>query len=122
VLLSLTAFFVTAVLIGLNVPFAAGGETSFITLVVIGGIACADSETQSALRFKRVGWEIKRRIKHPLTIAGIVLGTLALLLIIFTFKGTGIGFITGYTTAFISLAVLCFILYGFNIQRNAVLT
>jgi hypothetical protein len=54
-------FFITAVLIGLNVPFAAGGETSFITLVVIGGIACAGSEAQSALRFKRIGWGNKAK-------------------------------------------------------------
>jgi len=66
-------------------------------------------------------WGIRRRIKHPLTIAGSVLGVLALLLIIFTFNGTDIGFITGYDTAFLVLAVIVFILFGLNIRRNAVL-
>jgi len=66
-------------------------------------------------------WGIRRRTKHPLTIAGSVLGVLALLLVIFTFNGTDIGFITGYETAFLVLAVLIFILFGLNIRRNAVL-
>ena len=66
-------------------------------------------------------WGIRRRTKHPLTIAGSVLGVLALLLVIFTFNGTDIGFITGYQTAFLVLAVLIFILFGLNIRRNAVL-
>ena len=38
VLLCVAVFFVTAVLAGANVPFAGGGISSFITLVVIGGI------------------------------------------------------------------------------------
>jgi hypothetical protein len=37
VLLCITVFFVIAVLIGLNVPFAGGGEASFVALGVIGG-------------------------------------------------------------------------------------
>jgi len=68
-----------------------------------------------------MNWGIRRRTKHPLTIAGSVLGVLALLLVIFTFNGTDIGFITGYDTAFLVLAVLIFILFGLNIRRNAVL-
>ena len=38
VLLCVAVFFVTAVLTSANVPFAGGGISSFITLVVIGGI------------------------------------------------------------------------------------
>ena len=113
-------FFVIAVLTGVQVPFAAGGKTSFIALVVIGGIGCGVSEVQSALRFRRTKWRWKRHT-HPLTITGQVLGVLALLLIIFTFRGMDILFITGYRTAFIVLAVIIFILFGLNIRRNAVL-
>ena len=39
VLVSITVFFVVAVLTGLNVLFAGGGKTSFTALVVIGGFA-----------------------------------------------------------------------------------
>jgi len=74
------------------------------------------------VRFVRIGWGIKKRIKHPLTIAGMILGILALLLIIFTYKGIDIGFLAGYTSAFIALAVLIFVLVGLNLRRNAALT
>ena len=72
------------------------------------------------MRFVRTGWGIKKRIKHPLTIAGVILGILSLLLIIFTYSGKDIGFLTGYTNAFIALAVLNFIMIGLNLRRNAV--
>ena len=51
----------------------------------------------------------------------MVLGTLALLVIIFTFYHIDIGFITGFATAFIVFAVLIFILFGLNLRRNVVL-
>jgi len=113
-------FFVIAVLIGMKVPFAGGGQTSFIVLVVIGGIGCAVSESQSAARYKRTTWRWKRFI-HPLTIAGQILGIFALILIIRTFSGLNTGAITGYTTAFLVLAVVIFILFVLNLGRNAVL-
>jgi len=97
-----------------------GDAASFIGLVVIGGIGCAVSEAHSAVRFRQTKWRWKRHT-HPLTIIGQVLGVAALLLIIFTFKGTNIGFITGYTTAFPVLAAIILILFGLNIRRNAVL-
>lgn len=120
VLLCVAIFFVIAVLTGMAIPFAGGGQMSFIALVVIGGIGCAVSETQSALRYRQTEWRWKRHI-HPLTIAGQVLGILALILIIRTFSGMDTWFITGYTTAFPVLAVIIFILFGLNLQRNAVL-
>jgi len=52
----------------------------------------------------------------------MILGILALLLIIFTYEGIDIGFLTGYTSAFIALTVLIFVLIGLNLRRNAVLT
>lgn len=97
-----------------------GDAASFIGLVVIGGIGCLASETHSAVRFKRTKWRIKRHT-HPITIIANLLGIAALLLIIFTSKGTTIWFITGYTTAFIVLAVIIFLLFGLNITRNALL-
>jgi len=45
-------FFVVAVLTGMKVPFAGGGQTSFVVLVVIGGIGCAVNEVQNTLRFR----------------------------------------------------------------------
>jgi len=113
-------FFVIAVLTGMKVPFAGGGQTSFIALVIIGGIGCAVSESQSAARYKQTKWRWKRHT-HPLTIAGDILGVFALILIIRTFSGLNTGFITGYTTAFRVLAVVIFILFGLNIRRNVVL-
>jgi hypothetical protein len=120
VLLCVAIFFVIAVLTGMALPSAGGGQTSFIVLVVIGGIGCAVSETQSALRYRQTEWRCKRHT-HPLTIAGQVLGILALILIIRTFSGMDTWLVTGYTTAFRVLAVIIFILFGLNLQRNAVL-
>ncbi len=97
-----------------------GNQASFTGLVIIGGIACAFGETRSAVRFKRTKWRMKR-FTHPITIIGSLLGIAALLLIIFTYKGTNIWFITGYTTAFTVLAVIVFLLFGLNIMRNAIL-
>jgi len=74
------------------------------------------------VRFVRIGWGIKKRVKHPLIIAGIILGILSLVLIIFTYSSTDIGFLTGYTNAFIALAVLIFVLIGLNLRRNIVST
>ena len=51
----------------------------------------------------------------------MVLGTLALLVMIFTMNHIDIGFITGFPNAFIALAVLIFALFGLNLRRNAVL-
>jgi len=113
-------FFVVAVLTGIKVPFAGGGQTSFIVLVVIGGIGCAVSEVQSTLRFRPTGWRWKRH-RHPITIAGQILGIFALILIIRTFSGLNTGAITGYTTAFLVLAVITLILFVLNLGRNAVL-
>ncbi len=92
-----------------------GDAASFIGLVVIGGIGCLVSETQSAVRFKRTEWRIKR-FTHPTTIIGILLGGAALAIIILTFNG-----VMGYMTGFIALTVIIFLLFGFNILRNAIL-
>ena len=113
-------FFVIAVLTSMKVPFAGGGQTSFIVLVVIGGIACAVNEVQSTIRFRPTKWRWKRHT-HPITVAGQILGIFALILIIRTFSGMNTGCIAGYTTAFLVLAVTMFVLFGLNILRNAVL-
>ena len=92
-----------------------GDVASFIGLVVIGGIGCLVSETQSAVRFKQTEWRTKR-FTHPTTIIGILLGGAALAIIILTFNG-----VMGYMTGFIALTVIIFLLFGFNILRNAIL-
>jgi len=97
-----------------------GNQAGFTGLVIIGGIGCAFSEVHSAARFKRTKWRLKRHTR-PITIIGNLLGIAALLLIIFTYKGINIWFITGYTTAFTVLAVIIFLLFGLNIVRNAIL-
>jgi len=73
------------------------------------------------VRHRRNTGESYKVLKRPLTIAGMVLGTLALLVIIFTSYHIDIGFITGFATAFIVLAALIFILFGLNLRRNVVL-
>ena len=113
-------FFVIAVLTGMKVPFAGGGQTSFIVLVVIGGIGCAVNEVQNIFRFRPTKWRWKRHA-HPITIAGQILGIFALILIIRTFSGLNTGAITGYTMGFTVLAVIIFALVGFTILRNAFL-
>ena len=123
VLLCVTVFFVIAVLAGANVPLAGGGISSFITLVVIGGIGCGLSEGQSIMRSKRHKQNTGKSTylkRHPLTIIGEVLGIFALLLIILTFYGRNIGFITGYSMAFLVLAVIIFVLFGLNLRRNKI--
>ena len=92
-----------------------GDAASFIGLIVIGGIGCLVSETQSAVRFKQTEWGVKR-FTHPTTIIGILLGGAALVIIILTFNG-----VMGYITGFIALTVIIFLLFGFNILRNALL-
>ena len=113
-------FFVVAVLTGMSVPFAEGGQTSFIVLVVIGGIGCALNEVQSTLRFRPTRWRWKRH-GHPITVAGQILGIFALILIIRAFSGLNTWAITGYTTAFLVLAVVTLVLFVLNLGRNAVL-
>ena len=93
---------------------------SFTALVVVGGVGCGVSEWHSTKRFVRVGWRIKKRIKHPLTIAGVILGIIALLLIIFSYYRMDFWFITGFNQAFVALTVLILILIGLNLRRNAI--
>ncbi len=92
-----------------------GDVASFVGLIVIGGFGCLVSETQSAVRFKQTEWRTKR-FTHPTTIIGILLGGAALAIIILTFNG-----VMGYMTGFIALTVIIFLLFGFNILRNALL-
>ena len=94
---------------------AIGDAASFIGLVVIGGVGCLMSETHSAVRFMRTRWRIKRHT-HPTTVIGWILGGGALAIILLTFYGK-----MEYTTGFIVLAAIIFLLVGFNILRNAVL-
>jgi hypothetical protein len=58
----------------------------------------------------------KKRLTHPITIIGNVLGGGALAVILLTFND-----ILGYTTGFIALAVIIFVKIGLNIWRNIVL-
>jgi len=75
----------------------------------------------NAVRFVRRGWGIKKRVKHPLTIAGMILGVITLILIISTYSSEIVfGFITGYFESFIALTILIFVLTGLNLRRNAI--
>ena len=67
------------------------------------------------MRFARTKWRIKR-FTHLTTITGVVLGSAALAIILLTFNG-----VMGYMTGFIALGVIIFLLFGFNLLRNALL-
>jgi len=56
----------------------------------------------------------KKRLTHPITITGNILGGAALAVILLTFYT-----IIGYTTGFIALAVIILLKISFNILRNA---
>jgi len=101
-----------AVLAGFNVPFAEGGMTSFIALAVIAAATCANN----ALSATRFGLTSSAYWTQPLSIIGIVLGTIALILIVLTLAG-----IIGYTTGFIVLGVVVFLKVKLKILQNAVL-
>lgn len=102
-----------AVLTGVNIPFAAGGMTSFIALAVIGVTACVAGNSHSATMF---GWTSSTYWTNPTSIIGMVLGAIAILLIILTLIG-----ITGLNMAFIVLGVIVFIKVGLKILQNAIL-
>jgi len=101
-----------AVLAGFNVPFAEGGMTSFIALAVIAAATCANN----ALSATRFGLTSSAYWTQPLSIIGILLGTIALILIVLTLAG-----IIGYTTGFIVLGVVVFLKVKLKILQNAVL-
>ena len=86
------------------------GITSFIVLVVIGGVTWLIGEG------RRVGSSTKKRFTHPATISGVLLGGAALAIIVLTFTGT-----MEYMTGFIVLSVIIFVKIGLNILRNAAL-
>ncbi len=56
----------------------------------------------------------RKRLTHPLTIIGNILGGVALAIILLTFFKT-----IGYTPGSIALVVVILLKVGFNIARNA---
>jgi len=112
--------FVITVLTGIIGLVTRENWVSFTVLLVIGGIGCVVSSVHSAIRYKQTKWRWKRHA-HPVMIASHALGILALLLAIFTYGGTNIGFFTGYATAFVALAVIIFVKIGLNMLKNAML-
>jgi len=101
-----------AVLTGLDVPLAQGGMTSFIALAVISVATCVNN----ALSATRFGAASSTYWTHPLSIIGIILGTIALILIVLTLAG-----IIGPTTGFVVLGVVVFLKVGFKVWQNAIL-
>jgi hypothetical protein len=67
------------------------------------------------VRFARTNWRAKR-FTHPTTIAGMLLGGAALVVILLTFFGTIL-----YTMGSIVLVIIIFVKIGFNMLRNAIL-
>ena len=117
-ILSLVFFII--VLTGITGTVTRQSWISFTVLLSIGGIGCVVSSVYSAIRYKQTKWRWKRHL-HPTMIASHALGILALLLAIFTYRGTNIGFLTGYGSAFVALAVIIFVMIGLNILKNAML-
>jgi len=110
--------FVIIVLTGIITPVTRESWVSFTILLVIGGIGCVVSSVHSSIRYKQTKWRWKRHT-HPAMIASHALGILALLLAIFTYGGTNIGFFAEYATAFVALAVIIFVKIGLNMLKNA---
>ncbi|MFC1978884.1 hypothetical protein ACFLVP_02740 [Chloroflexota bacterium] len=96
-----------------------GSAGSFIGLVVIGGLACTTASWHSA---KRSRWlrknsiesiSTKKRLTHPIQLAGYALGIAALVIILLTFNKT-----VGYTAGAITLSVFIYVKAYFSILRN----
>ncbi len=108
----LAAIFFVAVMTGVDFPFAAGGMSSFMTLAVIGVVACVVGNSHSAVRF---GWTSTTYWTNPMSVIGMVLGAASLILIILTLAG-----ITGPTIAFTVLGIIVFLKVGLKILQNTV--
>ena len=88
---------VLAVLTGRKVPLISGDRAAFIALAVIGFGMCSIGMGKIATG---LGWT------HPITIVGIVLGTLIILFVIAMLAGWQVPFIADYRAAFITVAVI----------------
>jgi len=107
----LIAFFVIAVLTGMNIPFASGGKDSIITLAVIGIVACGAAG---------VGNNITRfEITNPFNIIGSILGILALLIVILALVGVNIPLIADSRAAFTVLGGILILMVVLKIVQNS---
>jgi hypothetical protein len=100
----LAAGLVFLVLTGRDVPIVGSGARALLALGLIGIAMCALSgigPTQSAL-----GWA------HPLTIAGSILGVLALLVVALPLLGVQLPLIADARSAMLALAVIMLVKVG----------
>lgn len=88
---------VFAVLTGRKVPLISGNRAAFIALAVSGFAMCSIGMGKIATG---LGWT------HPITIIGIVLGTLLILLVVAMLAGWQVPFIADYRAAFVAVAVV----------------
>ena len=88
---------VFAFLAGRKVPLIVNDRSAFIALAVIGFVMCATGMGRIG---NGLGWT------HPITVAGMVLGTLLILLVIAMLSDWRVPFIADYRTAFIAVAII----------------
>lgn len=105
----LLVFFVLAVLMGMNFPFAAGEKSKFIALIYMGVAVGVVSNWRFIIGLK---WN------DPINIIGSLLGVAATLVIVYTVKDMRMPVISGYKAAFLVLAILLVIKIGLKILQD----
>jgi hypothetical protein len=109
VLRILLVFFVIAIFMGINFPFASGDKSNFIALIHIGVAVGIVSNWRFIIG---LNW------KDPINIIGSLLGIAATLVIVFAVKDIKMPIISEYTTAFQVLGVLLVIKIALKILQD----
>lgn len=109
VLRILLVFFVIAVFMGVNFPFASGDKSNFIALIHIGVAVGIVSNWRFIIG---LDW------KDPINIIGSLLGIAATLVIVFALKDIKVPVISGYEPAFQALGVLLIVKIGLKIRQD----
>lgn len=104
----LSAGLVAAVAAGVNIPVLGNGRAAYFTLLVLGFAMCA-----RAMKLETYGWT------NPFNIAGIVLGSLALLLTVAVLFRIPLPQITTDKAAIIALAAIMAIKVVVALVRGA---
>jgi uncharacterized membrane protein required for colicin V production len=100
----LAAGLVFMVLTGRDIPIVGGGAGALLTLGIVGIAMCALSGIGSVQ--STLGWT------HPLTIAGSILGVLALLVVVLPLFGVRLSLIADTRSAVLALAVIMLVKVG----------
>jgi hypothetical protein len=104
--------FVAIYLIGWKVPLVTSDRAAFLWLTAIGFGMCMLGMGRTAVG---LGWT------HPITLLGIVLGSVLVLLVIAVLAGWRLPLIAGDRAAFLAVAVLGLVKWGLGIFSRAFL-